>query len=96
MSEILLKAAEARQASLDMQKARTAATEQVQTVRNKLNELQSSFKGKTATAFDAKFEEWRKGSEQLLASLDGLANFLKTAADAIEKVDNEIAGKLNG
>jgi hypothetical protein len=31
-----------------------------------------------------------------LASLDGLANFLKTAADAIENVDNEIAGKLNG
>lgn len=95
MSEILLKADEARSASTDMKSNASSAQEQFTATRTRLTELASSFKGQTATNFDAKFEEWRKGATSMIEALNGLADFLKSAADTIEQTDADIASRLN-
>lgn len=95
MSEILLKAEEARSASSDMKSNAAAAQDQFTATRTRLTELAASFKGQTATNFDIKFEEWRKGASSMIDALNGLADFLKQAADTIEQTDADIASKLN-
>ena len=92
--EILLRAEDARGAANEMNKAAEAAEAQVTQTRARLTELASSFKGQTATSFDAKFEEWRSGATKLLQALRDLSHFLDTAATTIEKTDSEIASKL--
>ncbi len=96
MSEILLKAEDARGAASDMRSRATAAEDQFTSTRARLTELGGSFKGQTATAFDAKFEEWHTSAKQLLEALNGLAEFLDTAANTIEQVDADIANQLKG
>ena len=94
MSEILLRADEARAAAGDMKKAAEAAQQQFTQTRSRLTQLGSSFKGQTATSFDAKFEEWRTGATQVVDALNGLSEFLTSAADTIEQTDAEIASKI--
>jgi len=96
MSEILLRAEEARNAASDMRSRAATAEDQFTSTRSRLTELASSFKGKTATAFDAKFDEWHTSAKQLLEALNGLAGFLDTAANTIEETDQSIANQLNG
>jgi len=96
MSEILLKAEDARSAASDMRSKASAAQDQFTATRTRLTDLASSFKGKTATAFDAKFEEWRTSATNLIEALNGLSNFLDSAANTIEEVDANIASQLNG
>jgi WXG100 family type VII secretion target len=96
VSEILLKAEDARGASNDMKTNAAMAQDQFTATRTRLTELASSFKGQTATNFDLKFEEWRKGATTMIDALNGLADFLKQAADTIEQTDADIAAKLNG
>jgi WXG100 family type VII secretion target len=96
MSEILLKAEDARNAATDMRSRATTAQDQFTSTRSRLTELGSSFKGKTATAFDAKFDEWHASAKQLIEALNGLAGFLDSAANAIEETDASIANQLNG
>jgi WXG100 family type VII secretion target len=94
MSEILLKADDARSAAGDMKKAAEAAESQFTATRGRLTELAGSFKGQTATNFDAKFEEWRTSATQLIQALQDLATFLDSAATTIEQTDADIASKL--
>ena len=94
MAEILLRADDARSAASDMKKAASEAESQFASTRARLTDLAASFKGQTATSFDAKFEEWRSNATQLLQSLQDLAGFLDSAATTIEQTDAEIASKL--
>jgi WXG100 family type VII secretion target len=96
MSEILLKADDARNAANDMRSRADVAQEQFSATRAKLTELGASFKGKTADAFDRTFEEWRSNADRLLESLNELSRFLDTAANTIEETDQSIANQLNG
>ena len=96
MSEILLRAGEARNAANDMRSRASTAQDQFTSTRTRLTELSSSFKGKTASAFDAKFDEWHASAKQLIEALNGLASFLDQAATAIEQTDEGIANQLNG
>lgn len=96
MSEILLRAEDARSAADFMRTSAQAATDQFEATRGRLTELANSFKGQAATAFDARFEEWRTSSRQLIEALEGLAGFLDQAATTIEQTDADIAGRLNG
>ena len=96
MSEILLKAEDAANAASDMRKQADAAQEQFNATRAKLTELGASFKGKTATAFDQTFEDWRTNATNLLQSLNGLADFLDNAAKTIVETDESIASQLKG
>lgn len=73
---------------------RYAAEDQFTSTRARLTELGGSFKGQTATAFDAK--AWRTSAKQLLEALNGLAEFLDTTANTIEQVDADIANQLKG
>lgn len=94
MSEILLKAEDARNAASDMRARASAAQEQFTATRAKLTELGASFKGKTADAFDRTFEEWRQNADKSLESLNDLSKFLDTAANTIEQTDQDIANQL--
>lgn len=94
MSEILLKAEDARAAANEMRNRASTAQDQFAATRTRLTELGASFKGKTATAFDETFDTWRTNADKLLESLNNLAQFLDSAADKIVEVDQSIADQL--
>jgi WXG100 family type VII secretion target len=96
MSEILLKASEALDAAAKMKTSSETAQREMESVRARLTALQGSFKGSTAVAFEARFADWKKSSDQLMSALNGLGDFLKGAAEAIEKLDQDISNKLKG
>jgi WXG100 family type VII secretion target len=96
MSEILLRAEDARSAAAFMKSAAGRAQDEFTATRTRLTELSSSFKGKTATNFDAQFEKWRSSATELIQALNDLGTFLDTAANTIEQVDQDIAGQLGG
>ena len=95
MGDIQLRAEDARSAASDMTKAANEAEAQFNNTRSRLTDLENSFKGQTATNFEAKFVEWRKNATDLIDSLNGLAKFLSTAANTIEQTDADIAKQLN-
>jgi WXG100 family type VII secretion target len=94
MSEILLKAEEARSAADAVVHAAQDAHDQFQTLKSRLAPLADSFRGRTATAWDSKYTEWDSSAKELMQALDGLGKFLNGAADAIEDTDNSLAGQL--
>jgi WXG100 family type VII secretion target len=94
MSEILLRAEEARNAASEMRDRAATAQEQFAATRTRLTELGGSFKGRTADAFDRTFEEWRQSADKILQSLNDLSTFLDNAANTIEDTDQQIASQL--
>ena len=96
MSEIKLRADEAREVASHVKQAAGEAKDQVQSLRDYLNNLADSFTGQSATAFDNTFNDWRSGADQMLDSLDQLGEFLTQAANTIEDTDVQIASQLNG
>ncbi len=96
MSEIKLRADEAREMAAHVKQASGEQKDQVQNLRDYLNNLSDSFTGQAATAFDNTFNEWRSGADQMLDSLDQLGEFLSQAASTIEDTDSQIASQLNG
>ena len=96
MSEILLRAADARQSANDMKREAADAQSNFERLNQKLQPLAESFRGQTASAFDARYQDWRKSATDLIAALDGLGQFLDGAATSIEDVDNQLANRLKG
>ena len=94
MAEIKLRADEARGMADHVQRESAAATDQVAKLKSYLSNLSSSFTGQTQVAFEAKFDQWANGAHQMMEGLDGLGQFLRSAADTIEQTDREIASKL--
>lgn len=94
MSEILLRAEDARSAADAVVNAASDAHDQFNALKSHLAPLADSFKGKTATAWDSKYTEWDTSAKELMEALDGLGKFLTSAADAIEETDNSLAGQL--
>lgn len=94
MSEILLRAEDARSAADAVVTAASDAHDQFNTLKSTLAPLADSFKGKTATAWDSKYTDWDTSAKELMEALDGLGKFLNSAADAIEETDNSLAGQL--
>ncbi len=95
MSEIKLRADEAREMAVHIEKEAQDAQQQMDGLRAYLNNLPDSFTGQTATAFDNTFNEWKQGSDQMLSGLEQLGNFLRQAATAIEDADSQIASQLS-
>ncbi len=94
MSEILLRADEARgHAQAVMQRA-ADSQQDMEALRSRLLPLADSFKGRSAEAFDARIEEWQTSAKDLLEALDSLGQFLNGAADSIEQTDQQIADQL--
>ena len=94
MAEIKLRADEARGMADHVQHESSAAKDQVMKLKSHLSHLTDSFTGQTQVAFEAKFDQWVNGANQMMEGLDGLGQFLRSAADTIEQTDREIAGKL--
>ncbi len=94
MAEIKLRADEARDMATHVQGEASSAKDQVDALRDYLNNLSDSFTGRTADAFDNAFNEWRGGADQMLDGLDQLGNFLSQAATTIEDTDAQIASQL--
>ncbi len=94
MSEILLRADDARGLGTKVTTAANNAQSDFRTLRSELGALADSFRGKSADAFDAKYTEWETSATALIDALDGLGMFLNGAADTIEDTDGQIAGQL--
>lgn len=94
--EILLRAEDARAAADDVKRAAADAQSAIESLRSRLSTLEGSFRGQTATAFDNKYNEWHTGAKQMMEGLDGLGQFLESAANTIEQADQDIANQLNG
>jgi WXG100 family type VII secretion target len=92
--EILLKAADARGAAKDVTGAAQDALDSFNTLKSRLAPLADCFRGKAATAWDARYDEWDKSAKDLMDALDGLGKFLNGAADAIEGADDQLASQL--
>jgi len=71
----------------------------------KLNELQSLVNGlvqggfvtdSASGAFHTSYEQFTKGTTDAVNGLDGMSQFLKQAADALQNVDAELAKGIGG
>ncbi|CAN5409007.1 hypothetical protein BH23ACT9_BH23ACT9_37090 [soil metagenome] len=70
------------------------AGENFKSLKTQLAGMADSFRGKAATRFDERYNEWDTGALQLMEALDGLGQFLLDAAEAIEGVDERLASGL--
>lgn len=96
MTEIKLRADEARVEADHVQSEATAAQEQMKQLQGRLDHLSDSFTGQTAIAFEAAFVEWKTSADKMLDNLRELGVFLSNAATTIEQTDAQIAGSLGG
>ena len=94
MSEIFLREDEARNNAATVKKAAADAQADFDSLKSSLSALQDSFRGKSAEAFEMRYDEWSTSAKGLIESLDGLGQFLNAAADTIAQTDQEIASKL--
>lgn len=94
MSEIKLRADEARDMAQHVRDEANEAKDQMEGLRSYLSNLSDSFTGQTATAFDATFNDWKQGADQMLDGLEQLGQFLSDAATTIEDTDQQIASQL--
>ena len=74
-------------------------------LQSKLSELSNLVQSLTASGFQAEqssaayrdsFEQFRTGTSQAVDGLDGLANFLVSAADALQQTDEGLANAIRG
>jgi WXG100 family type VII secretion target len=93
-AEILVTPSELREHSGAVKKEAQQVTDQFAALRSRLTQLSTQFKGKAATAFDQRYDEWDTSAKGLLEALDSLGQFLDTAAATIEDVDNQLASGL--
>jgi WXG100 family type VII secretion target len=65
-------------------------------MRTRLEQLSTQFRGQAAAAFETRFNEWDGSARQLLEALDALGQFLEHAAETIEATDAQLAQGLQG
>lgn len=72
-------------------------------IEDKLTHLQNGIKalvqagyvtGKSSPEFERSYDEFDKGVRQVIKGLDGMGTYLKSASDAMEKTDEELAKAL--
>ena len=96
MTEIKLRADEARDMAVRVRKEASDAESQMNSLDSYLRGLTDSFTGQSQMAFDEAFTKWKTGADQMLNGLTGLGDFLTSAADTIEETDRTIASQLRG
>lgn len=50
----------------------------------------------SSRAFQASYDQFTQGATKTIEGLDGMANYLKTAAQTFQDVDQQLANALNG
>jgi WXG100 family type VII secretion target len=63
---------------------------------SRLQNLTSVFTGEAQQRFAEKYQEWHTHAKGLTTSLEGLGQFLATAADVIEEADQGLARGIGG
>lgn len=94
--EIRLLPDEARSHAQDVIGSRADAFDILTQLRGRMDNLASSFSGKTHDAFMARLDEWKTSSDDLLEALQSLGEFLNTAADTLEDTDTQLSQQLGG
>jgi len=61
-----------------------------------VDSLEGSFEGQTAEGYSASIDNWVKEANGLMAAVEGLAQFLTSAAKAVQDVDTKLAEALEG
>ena len=62
----------------------------------RLQDLTNVFTGAAQQGFSTRYEEWHRSAQGLTDSLDSLGQFLTTAADTLEDVDQQLAQGITG
>lgn len=74
-------------------------------IEGKLTHLQNGIKnlvnggyvtGKSSPAFERAYDEFNDGVKKTLEGLNGMGEFLKSAADAMDDTDQQLASALQG
>jgi|GEM_PF-1949910 Uncharacterized protein conserved in bacteria len=71
-------------------------TSDFNSMKSRLQQLSTQFRGQAATAFDTHWNDWHTHAAGLIQALEGLGQFLESSANTIEDVDRQIASGLNG
>lgn len=64
--------------------------ERLSFMRQRLEPIHASWEGAARAQFDALWQEWEHGANQLRQSLEGIAQLLGTAASAYEDAETQI------
>jgi len=96
MSEILVTPGELKDHAAAIQQQVSATQDQFNTMRTRLDQLGSQFRGQAATAFEGRWDEWHTHATGLIEALEGLGSFLQQAAEVTEDLDTQLAKGLNG
>lgn len=89
----------------EMQDAATKLTNGQSEIEQKLGELKKLVNAlvnegyvtdRSSKQFNELYETFNEGATKTIQSLEGIAEFLKAAADAFQKVDEELASNLKG
>lgn len=94
MSEIMLRADDARSHAQDVRTTKNDTFSALGDLRGRIEGLTDSFRGRAQEAFIGRLDEWKASSDDLLEALEGLGDFLTSAADTIESVDADLASQL--
>ncbi|MGK5531105.1 WXG100 family type VII secretion target [Streptomyces sp. URMC 129] len=89
----------------DMREAGDRLISEYETMDAKLEELQSYIDGlvadgyvtsRSSRAFDESYREFTQGAKKVLEGLQGMGQFLKTAADTMEETDTGLESAIRG
>jgi WXG100 family type VII secretion target len=94
MSEIMLKASDARGYATEISRAAEDAAATIQSLTTRLNSLSDSFRGAAQQKFEQTYHEWANGQQKAKDALVDLSTWLGKAADQIEEVDRSLASGL--
>lgn len=94
MSEIKLRADDARAHADDVMKTKDDAAQMMDALRGRIDGLVDSFTGRTHDKFIERLDDWKSSSDELLEALYNLGQFLQTAANTIEQVDQDLSNQL--
>lgn len=62
----------------------------------RLGGLTDVFTGSAQAEFDNTYQSWSRSARDMMASLEGLGNFLTSAANSIEQLDADLAQGVRG
>ncbi len=87
-----------RQASNHMNKEKARIDDKLDALKGYVDNLVESgyVTSKSSKAFQESFDDFKKGASQMMEGLEGLAKYLKTAADQFEQVDEQLAKATKG
>lgn len=88
---IKMTAEEGRAAATDVDSCAADCRDAFSTLRTRISGLRGDLEGAFLDAYEDKYDEWNTSATGVLDALDGLGTWLRTAADQIEDLDQQLA-----